>query len=97
MCGMHQHHPPCLTQVEAYCGNRRTRYFAISTYEVTWVGCVRGERMLVSRGFAWNDAHVTVLKVTTGRFSGTDGGRVISLAARAARRSVLHPKTVSLV
>ena len=40
-------------QVEEFCIERRARYFALSTYEVTWFGCIRDRRLLISRGFPW--------------------------------------------
>jgi hypothetical protein len=50
-------------QAEAYCKEYRVRYFAISTYLMTWLGCIRGDRMLISRGFEWDKTGPSTLEV----------------------------------
>ena len=50
-------------QLETYCRVRKVRFFALSTYQYTWLCYARDGCIHVSRGLAWDSRHPTVPQV----------------------------------
>lgn len=55
----------CWTQLEEYCRLQAVRFFALSTYQYTWLCYAREGCIYMSRGIAWNSVKPTVLQVTS--------------------------------